>query len=167
MRITNKQLSQAAIIFMLISGSCVAATDIYRWVDDAGVVHFAEQPPMNITSEKVDTRAMSIAEPDDTADTVADTSPYDETSAQPAADDEISPAEQIREERATEREIAAAKRAQIEENCINADYIVSKLEPSPNVLITGADGKVSRMDDNERLKKLSEAKEYAKTHCNQ
>ena len=167
MRITNNRLGQAAIIFILTSGSCMAETDIYRWVDDAGVVHFAEQPPMNIKSEKVDTRAIITETPEATADTVTDTASYEETSVQPATADPISPAQQVREERATAREVAAAKKAEIEENCINADHIVSKLEPTPNVLVTDAAGKVSRMDDDVRLKKLSEAQDYAKANCNQ
>ena len=165
MRLTNNRLGLIAIIFMLISGSCVAATDIYRWVDDAGVVHFSEQPPANGNATKVDTRAVSSEAVEASADTITDTDTYNPAEDQ-AVEEEVSPAQQIREERATARQIAAAEKERLETNCKNADYIISRLEPTPDVLVTDEDGNVSRMDDNERLRKLSEAQEYAKANCN-
>lgn len=165
MRITKNRLGLAAILFMLMSGSCLAESDIYRWVDDAGVVHFSEQPPMTGKSEKVDTRVTTTEAIALEADTVTDSNSYNPANDQAVAT-QISPAQQIREERATARQVAAAEKARLEENCTNADYIVSRLQPHPDVLVTDKDGNVSRMDDDLRLKKLNEAQDYAKAHCN-
>ncbi len=164
MRITQNRLGLAAIILMLISGSCLADPDIYRWVDNEGVVHFSEMPAANGKSEKVNT-GVTIAEAAKPAsDPAAETTP-EPVNDQTTATDEISPAQQIREQRATAQQEAAAKKAKIEENCKNATYIISRLEPSPQVMTTNEAGEVVRMDDDERLKKLNEAKAYFNANC--
>ena len=163
MRITKNRLGQIAFILILISGTCLADPDIYRWVDDHGVVNFSEMPDANGKSEKVSS-GVTIAEADKSdakAETVAE-----QESDQTTAVEHVSQAEQIREQRATAQEDAAAKKAKLEENCKNAEYIISRLEPSPRVMTTNEAGEVVRMDDDERLRKLNEAKAYLSANCN-
>ena len=165
MCITNKSLSMIAIVLMLVSSSLMAASDIYRWVDEDGVVHFSEQPPANNEATKVDTRAMSFQTVEAEADTITAAESYNPVEDE-LVEEEVTPAEQIREERATAREVAAAEKERLETNCKNADYIISRLQPTPDVLVTDEDGNVTRMDDNVRLEKLREAQEYAQANCN-
>lgn len=161
MCITKNRLSLLAIVLILISGTCLAEPDIYRWVDDEGVVHFSEMPAANGKSVKVDTSVIIAEAPNPEAETVTES-----VSGQAAAADQISPAQQIREQRATAQQEAAAKKAKLEENCDNARYIISRLEPSPKVMTTNEAGEVVRMDDNERVRKLNEARAYLNANCN-
>jgi hypothetical protein len=45
----------AAYILPLLAGSLVAtASEVYRWVDDEGNVHYSDTPPENVESEEVE-----------------------------------------------------------------------------------------------------------------
>src|SRR5690554_4876303 len=112
MRIEKNRLSLLAISLILMGGTCLAAPDIYRWVDAEGVVHFSEMPAANGKSELVDTRVTIARTPQPVTD------PEEEPASQPAtAAERVSPAQQIREQRAIAQQEAAAQKAQLEENC--------------------------------------------------
>ena len=134
------------------------ATEVYRWVDENGVVHFVDQAP-----EKQDAEIISIPEsPDINTETSAEPAP---DSTGETADPQPTLAQQIRDERAAKRretEESAKKKAK---NCTAARNAVSQLEPSPRVNVTHEDGTVTRMDDNDRLERLSEAKAFVAEHC--
>ena len=49
--------------------------------------------------------------------------------------------------------------------CEQARVAVAKLEPMPRVMVTQADGSTIRMDDNDRLEKLGEAKKFIADNC--
>jgi hypothetical protein len=53
----------------------------------------------------------------------------------------------------------------VAEACEQRKEIVSKLEPSPRVMVQMPDGTVTRMDDNLRLETLEEAKSYIAANC--
>jgi len=160
MRVTKKQpgLTAAKFIltsFMLISGSCLAGPEIFRWVDDQGVVNFSEQPPANGKSERVDTRV----------DVSQGVQPNRESASDEAAAEQSSPAEHIREERAAARLEAAEKKAVTEAACTNNKAIIAQLEPFPRVMTRNEEGEMVRMDDNVRLEKLSAAQDYVAANC--
>lgn len=161
MCITKNRLSLLGIILILSGGTCLADPDIYRWVDDEGVVNFSEMPAPNGKSEKVNPDVVIAEAPKAATETAAET-----VSSQTAAADQISPAQQIREQRATAQQEAAARKAKLEENCNNARYIISRLEPSPKVMTTNEAGEVVRMDDDERIRRLDEARAYLSANCN-
>lgn len=159
MYLAKKQLGLIAIIFIMISGSCLAAPEIHRWVDDEGVVHFSEQPPNDTKSEVVDTRVDTVS--------VVETSQETPAEEATAAAEKTSPAEQAREERAAAREAAAEKKAITEAACEQNKAIIAQLEPFPRVMTTNAEGETVRMNDDERLKKLGEAQDYVAANCPQ
>lgn len=156
-------ISGTAVLLMVLSCNySLAAPDIYRWVGEDGVVHFSEQPPGNIEAEKFDTRVEQSkgvgfdAEPSSAnaaTETGADGKP-------------VNMAEQLREERAQARREAADKRAETEAKCAQAKAVIAQLEPFPRVMTTNEEGEVVRMDDNDRLEKLGNAKDFVAANCN-
>lgn len=152
----------AALLLVVTSSFSLAATEIYRWVGDDGVVHFSEQPPANIEAEKVDTRV------DDSQGVEFDAEPLGaEATSQTGPDGEpVDRAQQERDERAEARREAAEKRAETEAKCEQANAMIAQLEPFPRVMTTNEEGEVVRMDDNVRLEKLGQAKDFVAANCN-
>jgi hypothetical protein len=148
----------AAILLLMSSSSSLAAPEIYRWVDDEGVVHFSEQPPANGDAEKVDTRV------DESSGIDFDTESLDaDTTTDPGAPNM---AEQLRQERAEFRREESVKRAEIEAKCEQANAAIAQLEPFPRVMTVNAEGETVRMNDDVRLEKLGAAKDFVAANCN-
>lgn len=135
-----------------------AADEIYRWVDENGVVHFGDRPPANTAAEilsiqQSESSDSAVAPDADSADLSTPTEP------QPSA------AQQKRDERAEKRAELEANEKIIAEACAQRRTIVSQLEPSTRVMVQTEDGTVARMDDNVRLETLNEAKSYIADNC--
>ena len=144
--------------FVLTAPDAIAKDSVYRWVDDKGVVHFGDQPADAANAEKVDINP-GEAESAPAASDVERDAIY----AQPS---EPSAAQQQRDERAKNRQEAAELKDAVDAGCKQRREIVAQLEPSTRVIVRGEDGEVYRLDDNERLKALDEAKAYIAVKCN-
>lgn len=144
--------------FVLTAWDAIAEDSVYRWVDDKGVVHFGNQPGDAANAEKIDIDPGEVKSASPASDVERDSiyAPPSETSA----------AQQQRDERAKNRQEAAVLRDAIDAGCKQRRQIVAQLEPSTRVMVSGEDGEVYRMDDNERLKTLAEAKAYIAEKCN-
>ena len=141
---------------LLLSTTNVTAKDeIYRWVDENGVVHFGARADAQANAELVEIqKAPDIAQPEPGS---ASTEPAE---AQPSY------AQQLREERARNRKLSADRQQEIFGLCERHRQIVAKLEPMPRVIVQNEDGTVERMDDNVRLEKLGESKAFIAENCN-
>jgi hypothetical protein len=152
------------ILVLLIVASAILATDataedeIYRWVDENGVVHFGDRPPANAEADQVSIQTSKIS---NTAP------PSDSNSADPYASSASEPsvAQQLRDARAEKRAEAAEKEKIVAEACAQRRTIVSQLEPSTRVMVQLEDGTVARMDDDVRLETLNEANAYISANC--
>jgi hypothetical protein len=151
-----KQLIAAALAIAVSSG--LAGSEVYRWVDEDGVVHFGDRAEGIPDAEVVDVPS----EPSRQTDTLPPT-----TLAAPQAEAENEPsyAQQRRDARAEARRKAAEERRQIEANCAVARDRVAALEPSTRVMVEDEEGNVVRMDDDRRLGLLDEAKAYIAENC--
>jgi hypothetical protein len=49
-------MKQIILSLLCAVAACAAAQDIYRWVDERGVIHYGEKPPANRPSTVVNTR---------------------------------------------------------------------------------------------------------------
>ena len=132
-----------------------AAEGVYRWVDENGVVHFGDRIPEKGDAEKVTIQPSQVVESAPASDPA---SPYTEPT-QPSY------AQQLRDERAALRQEKAETVEITSEICQQARDVVAQLEPSPRVNVTHEDGTVTRMDDNDRLEKLAEAKAFVSENC--
>ena len=135
-----------------------AQEEIYRWVDENGVVHFGDRPPEQIDAERISIPQSHVISAQPSADPAA----VDPTDAQ---DPQPSFAQQLRDERAEARRERQAKAEVTAEKCTKARQVVSQLEPSPRVIVKNEDGTVSRMDDDYRLETIGKAKAFIAENC--
>jgi hypothetical protein len=148
-------LTAVFISTLLLSAmDAIAEDEIYRWVDENGVVHFGNRPGGQAGAEKIDIPESHIS----------NTRP---ASASAQADEIQQPsyAQQRRDERAKIHKEAAEKEQAIAAGCEQRRQLVAQLEPSTRVMVRLEDGTVTRMDDNKRLETLGEAKAYIAENC--
>ncbi len=144
----------------LIAADALAKDVVYRWVDEDGVVHYGDLPDGQANAEQVKIRkSRSVNNQASSTPAPAATSQQEEP--QPSY------AQQQRDERAKHRREAAEKQREIAAGCEQRRQIVARLEPSTRVMIRLEDGSVTRMDDNERLEALAEAKDYIAGKCDE
>jgi len=158
MRIAKMILALLIVTLAILATDAIAEDQIYRWVDENGVVHFGDQKPSNTEAEMVTVEKH-------TSTGVPSPSESDSPYASPALEPEPSAAQKIRDERAKKRAEATERQRVIDEACAQRRTIVSQLEPSTRVMVRLEDGTVSRMDDNVRLETLNEAKSYITQNC--
>lgn len=144
--------------FVLTAPDAIAEDTVYRWVDDKGVVHFGDQPAAAANAEEitVQTSEAKITPAGSDVERDAIYAPPSEPSA----------AQQKREQRAESRKEAALQADAINAGCAQRRTMVAQLEPSTRVMVRGEDGEMYRLDDNERMKALNEAKAYIAEKCN-
>jgi hypothetical protein len=136
-----------------------AQNEVYRWVDENGVIHFGDRAP-----EKNDAEKISIPQSHGiSAQPSADAAAVDPTDAQ---DPQPSVAQQRRDERAEVRREREENAKVTAGTCTKARQVVSQLEPSPRVIVKNQDGEVTRMDDDYRLESLGKAKAFIAENCN-
>jgi len=136
----------------------MAGEEIYRWVDENGVVHFGSEPPQNTSAEQI------IIQQDKIPDTTS-SSGSDATTEDTLAEPQPNFAGQEREARAKQRAEMEEQKKLIAEACEQRKKVVSALEPSTRVMVQMEDGTATRMDDNVRLETLNEAKSFIASNC--
>ncbi|NND43753.1 MAG: DUF4124 domain-containing protein [Xanthomonadales bacterium] len=157
------------IIFMLMLALAGAATQasaqVYRWVDKDGVVHYGDRAPDGVeaTLVTVNPNTVPVPAPPEPAQASAETVPQSEE----AEEEPLSYAEQRRRERAERRSEFREAEQERQATCTAARNRVAYLEPTPRVLVEDEDGSTRRLDDEERLRLLEEAKAYLAENCGQ
>ena len=146
----------ATLIFS--ATDAVSENEVYRWVDEDGVVHFGDNAEGQKGAEKVEISAqgnngLGTSPAPGTED------PGQQVGPQPSL------AQQRREERATKYQEAADRQNATDTVCEQARQEVASLEPTPRVLVQNEDGTVERLDDNKRLSLLAEAKAFVSENC--
>ena len=158
MRIATNIIAVLFATLLFFAMDVMAGSEIYRWVDENGVVHFSEQPPGKGNAQSVSVQQSAGIDANPSTDA---------TPANPEA--ALEPQPSVAQQRRDER---AEKRAEREENeriiaaaCVQRRTLVSQLEPSTRVMVRMEDGTVTRLDDNVRLETLNEAKTYIANNC--
>lgn len=156
----------------LCAGTAQAQT-IYRWVDEQGTVHFGELPPagsnataVSISNEKTGTVSPLPAPTEP---------PLDASESAPAAatslpgentEEQVSYAQQVRNERAEKRASKVQDKQKIEAQCVAMRNQLAHTEPNPRVIVPTPDGGSRRLGDDERLALVNEAKTFIAQNCN-
>ena len=157
MRITMILMAVMTAGYMLTATDATAKDDVYRWVDDKGVVHFGDRPPGQTESEVVDLSESTSSGVQAISDSADNTGPLPEA--------EPSVAQQRRDKRTENYREAQEKKQAIAAGCQQRREILARLEPSTRVMVQGEDGEVYRLDDNVRMKSVNEAKAYIARNC--
>ena len=155
MRIAKIFITVLMTVLVLSGTDSIAQEEIYRWVDENGVIHFGNQPGNQADAERVEIQKA----PENNSPSFSDPVSADTGLPQPSY------AQQQRDERAERHRETLERSKKTAHTCDQARLVVAKLEPMPRVLVTYPDGTTKRMDDNERLEKLAEAKEYIAKNC--
>ncbi len=161
--------AKASLMVLVTAAVCLAAagawaeTEVYRWVDKDGVVHFGDQEPRAGKAEIVPIQPA----PDSTGQPAVPEKPAAGAAqpAQKAAEPEPTYAQKKRSERAKRRQEAAEQRQKVQAECERAQQMVTQLEPSTRVMVRLKDGTVTRLDDNKRIEMLNDAKGYISRNC--
>ena len=160
MRFTTILMAVITVAFLLLATDAMAKDDVYRWVDDNGVVHFGDRPPKKTDAEQINIHpSAGVTAPAYASATPASTGEQQEP--------EPSYAQQKRDERAKRRQEAAEQKQITDAACKQRRTLVAQLEPSTRVIVEYEDGTVGRLNDNERLETLNEAKAYIAENCKQ
>jgi hypothetical protein len=129
----------------LILALPATASEIYRWVDDQGVVHYTDRPDR----QGVERLTVRVSKPSEATPRV---------SAQPRAQGELMADDADAEQEA----LAAAVR---EANCQSASQRLQSLQAAPRLYREGAGGAREYLDNAEIERVLAEAAELVEAWC--
>lgn len=159
-----------AALLLAIPGAA-SAGEIYRWVDENGVVHFGDHPPEGVEVKAIPVRPNPVQSVSDQAPANPQDPPEE---GAPTASDaltgeaelpELSFVEKRRKERADRRQQSAEDARKRAADCATMLRQKEWLEPSPRVLVREEDGSVTRLDDDARERGLREANEFLQANC--
>ena len=137
-----------------------AATEIYTWTDEDGVVHFSSTEPMSTPFKtiEIDTSrgGVSYSQPVAARETDAENSGEEPL---PTA------AEQKRQEIAQARTQQQERQAEIARLCESHRQQLAEMEPARRVYYTNEEGQRVRMDDDERVALIEESNSFVAENC--
>ncbi len=122
----------------------VSASEIYRWVDDNGVVHFTDRPREG--AERLTIRTAAPSTPARAATPAAPSAQQPELMVESDAQDDQT------------AEVRAA-------NCTSARDRLSRLQGAPRLYREGEGGERLYLEDDERTLVLAEAQELVDSWC--
>jgi hypothetical protein len=144
----------------------VSADEIYRWVDDQGVVNYTQQKPRGQEAEKIQTKAGTRTK--STAATPAAASPAATGLAsgteKPLSAEQQKMLEDLRRaEEARQEEVARIK----EHNCQRSREVLTRLTVKNRIRVADESGEYRVMPEDERQQRISEAQENIALYCAQ
>lgn len=157
---SRRILSGLCIILAGFISFSAAATEIYTWTDENGVVHFSGTKPMSTQTETIEIEnrrgGVSYSEPVAAADMPAESA--DETP-------ELTAAQQKRQDITQARTSQKEQQAAIAELCDMHRKQLDEMEPARRVYYTNTEGQRVRMDDDERVALIAESNKYVSENC--
>ncbi len=160
MRIATTFMAILTGTFLFFATGAMADDQVYRWVDENGIVHFGDRPEGHKDAEIVDIHKHSSG-----VDLSSSSDLSAETGEQ-ADPNQPSYAQQVRDERAAKRAETEAEEEKTAAACDKARFLVTELEPKRRVIVTNEDGTETYVDNVERVEKLNEAKAFVASNCN-
>ena len=152
MAVRKKTIRLIAVVIAAGSMIPAHAGDIYRWVDDKGVVHFGEKPP-----DAVNSQSMSVKVTAPSSDAAAAQKRLEEirAAAQKRAPDN-EPAPGIQDEE---------MRKAIARNCEIYRKNLETMTNSPRVKETLPNGELAFLGEDEKTKRMAETEKLIAQHC--
>ncbi len=131
-----------------------AQAEIYRWVDENGVVNYTQHKPENRASTTVSTRASTPPEAETTEP--AATPDSDLSEEQQRMLDELKAREAERVE-----QVAEIRR----DNCEKSRSVLARLTQSNRIRVRDSGGTERVLPEEERQRRINEAQEGIATNC--
>ena len=152
----TRSIVTALIATLGIIGSVQA--EVYRWVDENGVVNFSQHKPEGRTARAVDPRASKPASRS-AADPV---STVEEPSEQDLSEDQQ---QMLSELKAREAERQAQLAEIRRDNCERSRSVLQRLTATARIRVRGEDGEERVLPHEELQARISEAQEGIATNC--
>jgi len=145
---------------LILAGSQAAADEIYRWIDDGGVVNYTQQKPRGKDAEAITTGSRSTrTEPTTAAEPVTQAVNSD---GQPLNAEQQKMFEGLqRAEQARQSEITRIK----EQNCLQSQDVLSRLTIKNRIRVRDDSGEYRVMAEDERQDRIQEAQEGIALYC--
>ena len=154
-------IALAASTLLAFASLPTVADEIYRWVDENGVVNFTQQKPRDTEVETIRTTGSSSRKTAEAAP-VSAPAPASAATGQPLSAEQEKMLEGLRAaERARQDEIAQIK----SDNCQQSRDILSRLTLKNRIRVKDANGDYSVMPEDERQRRISEAQENIALYC--
>ena len=150
---------------LALSNGISAEEIIYRWADANGTVHFGEMPPPGVNAKPVNIAPAPSTPPGTSPAPGPAPNMPGETTAPLQEEPGPSYAQQRRDERAEKRQAKAAEQEKIDAQCEAMRHQLARTEPNPRVIVRTADGGSRRLDDDERLELVNEARTFIDKNC--
>ena len=166
----------AGLLLATVAAPAGAAETIYRWVDDAGTIHYGQVAPVGFAYEIVRPgndpaeRPPTLAEPSrrgaPAANGGARTAPAADGPADPDAPRLTEAQRRMQAQlEATEQTRLAEIRAEKEENCRLAREQFEQFTTYRRIRMRGPDGEYVILGEDERQQRIEEAKEAILLNC--
>lgn len=154
---------------------CAQQNNIYSWTDENGVKHFSDRAPAE-TEAAVEEIPITVPQsPDTSPDTEGDESSAtlnneatQEVLPDPAVTgdtEQLSYADQQRQEIEARRQAQREKQAERQRICLKAQDQLARIESSRRVFYTDEEGNNTRLDDDERVRMVEENKQLVAEYC--
>jgi len=144
---------KAITLLGLFAISTALQAGMYRWVDENGVTQYTQTPPPNQDADR-------LRPPPPPAE--------DPKTARERLDRQLQAVDDRREDRDladAERRKQAEKRKIAEQNCQNARTNLERLDRAGNRLILMPDGNYQRMAEEDRQRRIEEARKVVNENC--
>ncbi len=140
-----------------------AADEIYRWVDENGVVNYTQQKPRGMESEAIVTNTGNRRASSRTPAQVQAPAPATSSATgEPLSAEQEKMLEGLKAaEQARQNEIAKIK----EQNCQQARDVLARLTVKNRIRVKGADGEYTTMPEDERQERISQAQQNIVRYC--
>jgi len=157
-----RRVHRTALLVLLTTACCAHAGEIYRWVDENGVVNFTQQKPKDVSAQQLTTVAggptivrNNAQRPAPVAGDVPAADKPLNTSQQQMLDD-LHAAEQARRE-----EVARIRAA----NCQKSRKVLAQLSAKDRIRVRADDGSERVMSEEERQQRIEEAQQGIVQNC--
>lgn len=149
------------IALLLLTGLSASADEIYRWVDENGVVNYTQQKPRGTESETIVTQSGSARMARNAP------APTPAPVSSPATGEPLSPEQEkmlegLRDaEKTRQNEIAKIK----EQNCQQSRDVLSRLTMKSRIRVKDDNGDYTVMPEDERQDRIGKAQENIARYC--
>ena len=143
----------ALLLTLLLTAALSHASGIYKWIDEDGQLHYSQTPPPNRPAEVIQGAPPPANDPDTVRDDLQrQLDAFDERRAQ---------RDEAFAEHKQKDEVARIKK----QNCETARKNLEKLRRGGNNAYMTPEGEVIRLTDDERAKRIDDAKQGIQDNC--